>query len=96
MSIARFFIDRPVLAWVIAIAICLGGTFATTQMPLEQYPDIAPPSISVSASYPGASAKTVEDAVVQVLEQQMTGLDNLLYMSSTSSANSFLLSLLAS
>jgi hydrophobe/amphiphile efflux-1 (HAE1) family protein len=86
VSIARFFIDRPVLAWVIAIAICLGGTFATTQMPLEQYPDIAPPSISVSASYPGASAKTVEDAVVQVLEQQMTGLDNLLYMSSTSSA----------
>jgi multidrug efflux pump len=86
VSIARFFIDRPVLAWVIAIAICIGGTFAITQMPLEQYPDIAPPSINVSASYPGASAKTVEDAVVQVLEQQMTGLDNLLYMSSTSSA----------
>jgi hydrophobe/amphiphile efflux-1 (HAE1) family protein len=87
MSIARFFIDRPVFAWVIAISVMLGGIFAITQMSLEQYPDIAPPAITVSATYPGASAKTVEDAVVQVLEQQMTGLDNLLYMSSSSSSS---------
>lgn len=83
---ARFFIDRPIFAWVISIVISLAGLLAITTLPLEQYPDIAPPSISVSASYPGASAETVQNSVTQILEQQMTGLDHLLYMSSSSSS----------
>ncbi|MFI4914005.1 MAG: efflux RND transporter permease subunit [Steroidobacterales bacterium] len=83
---ARFFIDRPIFAWVIAIVIMLGGALAIYTLPIEQYPDIAPPSVSISASYPGASAQTVAESVTQVIEQQMTGLDHLLYMASNSSS----------
>ncbi|WP_075173304.1 efflux RND transporter permease subunit [Neptunomonas phycophila] len=81
---ARFFIDRPVFAWVIAIVVMLAGTLSIISLPIEQYPTIAPPSISVSASYAGASAETVENSVTKVIEQNMTGLDGLLYMSSQS------------
>ncbi|WP_157264029.1 efflux RND transporter permease subunit [Azohydromonas aeria] len=84
---ARFFIDRPIFAWVIAIVVMLAGALALTTLPLEQYPDIAPTRISVNATYTGASAQTVEDSVTQVIEQRMTGLDGLLSMTSTSSAN---------
>jgi HAE1 family hydrophobic/amphiphilic exporter-1/multidrug efflux pump len=83
---ARFFIDRPIFAWVIAIVIMLAGALSISQLPLEQYPDIAPPTVRISATYTGASAKTVEDSVTQVIEQQMTGLDNLTYMSASSSS----------
>ncbi|MBJ7314050.1 efflux RND transporter permease subunit [Rugamonas sp. CCM 8940] len=81
---ARFFIDRPIFAWVIAIVIMLAGVIAILGLPIAQYPSIAPPSISISGSYPGASAKTVEDAVTQVIEQKMKGIDGLRHMSSTS------------
>ncbi|RPJ58629.1 MAG: efflux RND transporter permease subunit [Acidobacteria bacterium] len=81
---SRFFLDRPVFAWVIAISMMLGGGLAIYFLPVSQYPPIAPPSISIRASYPGASAKTVEDSVVQMIEQKMTGLDKMLYMYSTS------------
>ncbi|PJK04865.1 hydrophobe/amphiphile efflux-1 family RND transporter [Lysobacteraceae bacterium NML91-0268] len=84
---ARFFIDRPIFAWVIAIILMLAGSMAIRQLPIEQYPDIAPPQVSVSTVYPGASAKVVEDAVTQVLEQGIRGVDGLLYMTSSSSAN---------
>lgn len=83
---ASFFVDRPVFAWVIAIITMLAGYIALRTLPLEQYPDIAPPTVSVSASYPGASAKAVEDSVTQVIEQQMNGLDGLDYISSSSSS----------
>ena len=83
---AKFFIDHPVFAWVIAILVTLGGIIAITTLPIEAYPDIAPPQVSVSASYPGANADTVEKTVTQVIEQHLTGLDNLLYF--TSSSNS--------
>ena len=83
---ARFFIDRPIFAWVIAIVIMLAGSLSISQLPLEQYPDIAPPTINISATYTGASAKTIEDSVTQVIEQQMKGLDGLVYMSATSSS----------
>ena len=81
---ARFFIDRPIFAWVVAIVIMLGGILSIMSLPIAQYPSIAPPSISISGSYPGASAKTVEDAVTQVIEQKMKGIDGLRYMSSSS------------
>ena len=81
---SRFFIDRPIFAWVIAIVIMLGGVLAIMGLPIAQYPSIAPPSISISGSYPGASAKTVEDAVTQVIEQKMKGIDGLRYMNSSS------------
>ncbi|MDH2243338.1 efflux RND transporter permease subunit [Pseudomonas sp. GD03909] len=91
---ARFFIDRPIFAWVISIVIMLAGGLPISQLPLEQYPDIAPPTINISATYTGASAKTIEDSVTQVIEQQMKGLDGLMYMSaSSSSAGSASLSL---
>jgi multidrug efflux pump len=80
----RFFIDRPIFAWVIAIVIMLAGVVAINQLPVAQYPSIAPPSVSISGSYPGASAKTVEDAVTQIIEQKMKGIDGLRYMSSSS------------
>ena len=67
---AHFFIDRPIFAWVIAIVIMLGGALSISQLPLEQYPDIAPPSVRIIATYTGASAKTVEDSVTQVIEQK--------------------------
>ncbi|BEU98822.1 efflux RND transporter permease subunit (plasmid) [Acidovorax sp. DW039] len=83
---ARFFIDRPVFAWVLAIVVMLLGALAITRLPLEQYPDIAPPKVTINATYPGASAKTIEDSVTQVIEQKMKGLDGLLSMASTSSS----------
>lgn len=81
---ARYFIDRPVFAWVIAIVIMLAGGLALTRLPVAQYPDIAPPAISISVNYPGASAATVQSSVVQVIEQQMNGIDNLIYFGSES------------
>ncbi|MGK5068822.1 efflux RND transporter permease subunit [Janthinobacterium sp. AD80] len=83
---ARFFIDRPIFAWVVAIVIMLAGIISILSLPIAQYPSIAPPSISISGSYPGASAKTVEDAVTQVIEQKMKGIDGLRYMASSSDA----------
>ncbi len=84
---AKFFIDRPVFAWVIALVIMLAGALAIRTLPIEQYPKIAPPTISISATYPGASAKTLEDSVTQVIEQKMTGLDGLRYMASSSDSS---------
>ena len=84
---AKFFINRPIFAWVIAIVIMLAGTLSILNLPVSMYPQIAPPQVSISATYPGASAKTIEDTVVQVIEQKMTGLDGYLYMSSTSESS---------
>ncbi|MGV8941362.1 MAG: efflux RND transporter permease subunit [Lysobacter sp.] len=84
---AHFFIDRPIFAWVIAIIIMLAGGLAVFTLPISQYPTIAPPTVSISTNYPGASAKVVEDSVVQIIEQNMKGLDGLLYFSSTSEAS---------
>ena len=84
--IANFFIQRPVFAWVIAILIMLAGGVAIRTLPVSQYPDIAPPTVVVSANYPGASAQAVESSVTQVLEQQLKGIDGLLYFKSTSSS----------
>lgn len=81
---SHFFIDRPVFAWVIAIAVVLAGVVSIRQLAVEQYPNVAVPAINVSATYPGASAKTVENSVIQVIEQQLTGLDHLRYMESSS------------
>ncbi len=81
---SRFFIDRPVFAWVIAIVIMLAGGLSILRLPIEQYPRIAPPSVAITTSYPGASAQTLENSVTQVIEQKMNGLDHLRYMSSTS------------
>ena len=82
-----FFIDRPIFAWVVAILISLGGVLAILNLGVESYPTIAPPSVTVSATYPGASAETTEKTVTQVIEQQLTGIDHLLYFSSSSSAS---------
>ncbi|MEQ9886533.1 efflux RND transporter permease subunit [Pectobacterium zantedeschiae] len=84
---SRFFIHRPVFAWVISIAIMLAGVFAIASLPIAQYPDVAPPSVSINATYAGASAETLENSVTQVIEQQLTGLDGLLYFSSSSSSS---------
>ncbi len=83
----RFFIERPIFAWVIAIVIMLGGLFAIETLPVEQYPEIAPPSVTVSASYPGASAEVLENSVTQIIEQSLTGIDFLRYFSSSSDSN---------
>ena len=83
---SRIFIDRPIFAWVIAIIIMLLGIGSITSLPIAQYPDVAPPQVNVRASYPGASAQTLQDSVTQVLEQQLTGLDGLLYFQSSSSS----------
>ena len=80
----NFFIDRPIFAWVLAIIVMLAGTLSITQLPIEQYPDVAPPAVSIKAINPGASAETVQDTVVQIIEQNMIGIDNMLYMSSKS------------
>ncbi|MDU4296653.1 MAG: efflux RND transporter permease subunit [Enterobacter asburiae] len=84
---SRFFVRRPVFAWVIAILIMLAGMLAIRTLPVAQYPDVAPPSIKISATYTGASAQTLENSMTQVIEQQLTGLDNLLYFTSTSSSD---------
>jgi HAE1 family hydrophobic/amphiphilic exporter-1 len=85
--LSKFFLDRPVFAWVIAIIMMLAGGLAIYNLPISQYPPIAPPSIAIDAYYPGASAQTVEDSLVQIIEQKMTGFDKLLYMSATSDAS---------
>jgi HAE1 family hydrophobic/amphiphilic exporter-1 len=82
--LSRFFLKRPVFAWVIAIILMVGGAMAIRQLPISQYPPIAPPSISITAAYPGASAETVENSVTQIIEQKMTGFDKMLYISATS------------
>jgi multidrug efflux pump len=84
---ARYFIDRPIFAWVIALFIMVMGGVAITQLPIAQYPTVAPPSIVVSAAYPGASAQTLEDSVISVIEREMNGSPGLIYMESTSQAN---------
>ncbi|WP_192457317.1 efflux RND transporter permease subunit [Musicola keenii] len=84
---AKFFIDRPIFAWVIAIMVMLTGTLAILKLPIAQYPTIAPPAIQITATYPGADAKTLQDTVTQVIEQNMSGLDNMLYMSSNSDSS---------
>ncbi|GIU44918.1 efflux RND transporter permease subunit [Shewanella algidipiscicola] len=81
---ARFFIDRPIFAWVIAIIVMMAGVLSIMKLPVSQYPSIAPPTVVINAVYPGASAKTMEDTVTQVIEQRMTGIDNLRYIASTS------------
>ena len=82
----RFFIDRPIFAWVIALVIMLAGGLAAIRLPIAQYPEIAPPEVTITTKYPGASAKTIEDSVTQVIEQNMTGLDHFIYMKSESSS----------
>ncbi|MDD5167197.1 MAG: efflux RND transporter permease subunit, partial [Syntrophales bacterium] len=86
---SRFFIDRPIFAWVIAIIIMLAGILAIFTLPVSQYPAIAPPQVSIDAYYPGASAATVEDTVTQIIEQKMKGIDHLRYMSATSDSAGF-------
>ncbi|EHR8054764.1 efflux RND transporter permease subunit [Salmonella enterica] len=81
---ANFFIRRPIFAWVLAIILMMAGALAIMQLPVAQYPTIAPPAVSISATYPGVDAQTVQDTVTQVIEQNMNGIDNLMYMSSTS------------
>jgi multidrug efflux pump len=85
--LAKIFVGRPIFAWVIAIVIMLAGTAAITSLPVAQYPDVAPPTVAISATYTGASAETVENSVTQIIEQQLTGLDGLLYFSSSSSSD---------
>ena len=84
---SRIFIDRPIFAWVIAIIIMLFGVAGITSLPVQQFPDIAPPQVNINATYPGANAATLESSVTQIIEQQLTGLDGLLYFSSTSSSS---------
>ncbi|MGB7800170.1 efflux RND transporter permease subunit [Buttiauxella sp.] len=84
---AKFFIERPIFAWVLAIILMLSGVLSIINLPVAQYPTIAPPAVAINATYPGADASTVQDTVTQVIEQNMNGLDNLMYMSSTSDAS---------
>jgi multidrug efflux pump len=84
---SRFFIDRPIFAWVIALMLMLGGALAVISLPVNQYPNIAPPAVQITVTYPGASAQTVQDTVVQVIEQQLNGLDGLRYISSSSNTD---------
>ena len=85
--LARFFVHRPIFAWVISLVIMIAGTVSLYILPMEQYPDIAPPQINISATYTGASAQTVENSVTQIIEQQLTGLDGMIYFSSSSSSS---------
>src|ERR1700722_12309871 len=82
--LSKFFIDRPIFAWVIAIILMLAGSLAIKTLPVAQYPPIAPPAVAITVNYPGASAETVQSTVVQVIEQQLSGIDNLLYFTSES------------
>src|SRR5574340_247665 len=82
--LSRFFLERPVFAWVIAIIMMVGGLLAIYSLPVSQYPPIAPPSIAIQSFYPGASAETVENSVTQIIEQKMTGFDKMLYLSASS------------
>ena len=82
--LSKFFLDRPVFAWVIAIIMMVLGGLAIYNLPISQYPPIAPPSIAIDSFYPGASAETVENSVTQIIEQKMTGFDDMLYLSGTS------------
>ena len=84
---AKFFIDRPIFAWVLAIIIMLAGTLAIINLPIEQYPNVAPPAVEIQATYPGADAKTLQDSVTQVIEQNMNGIDGLMYMASSSDSS---------
>ncbi|WP_416413012.1 efflux RND transporter permease subunit [Pantoea sp. App145] len=84
---AKFFIDRPIFAWVIAIIIMLAGALSIISLPIEQYPNVAPPAVEIQATYPGADAKTLQDSVTQVIEQNMNGIDGLMYMSSNSDSS---------
>jgi multidrug efflux pump len=84
---AKFFIDRPVFAWVIALFVLLAGAVAIIQLPVAQYPPVAPPTIIVNVAYPGASAKTLESSVLTVIEREMNGSPGLIYMESVSQAN---------
>ena len=85
--LSRFFLKRPVFAWVIAIILMVAGGLAIFSLPISQYPPIAPPSIAITAFYPGASAETVENSVTQIIEQKMTGFDTMLYLSATSDSS---------
>ena len=85
--LSRFFLERPVFAWVIAIILMVAGGLAIYNLPISQYPPIAPPSIAITAFYPGASAETVENSVTQIIEQKMTGFDKMLYLSATSDSS---------
>ncbi len=85
--LSRFFLERPVFAWVIAIILMVAGGLAIYSLPISQYPPIAPPSIAITAFYPGASAETVENSVTQIIEQKMTGFDKMLYLSATSDSS---------
>jgi multidrug efflux pump len=84
--ISRVFIERPIFAWVLAIVVMLAGAFAMKSLPISQYPNVAPPNVSIRANYPGASAETIENSVTQVIEQTLTGIDGMLYFSSTSTS----------
>ena len=85
--LSKFFLDRPVFAWVIAIILMVAGGLAIYNLPISQYPPIAPPSIAITSFYPGASAETVENSVTQIIEQKMTGFDKMLYLSATSDSS---------
>jgi len=85
--LARFFVNRPIFAWVISLVIMIAGTVSLYTLPVEQYPDIAPPQVNISTTYTGASAQTVENSVTQIIEQQLTGLDGMIYFSSSSSSS---------
>ena len=84
---SRFFIDRPIFAWVIALFILVLGAAAITRLPVAQYPTVAPPSIVISAAYPGASAQVLEDSVLSVIEQELNGAPGLIYMESAADAS---------
>lgn len=84
---SKFFINRPIFAWVLAIIVMLAGGISILKLPVEQYPDVAPTAVQVRATYPGADATTLQNSVTQVIEQNMSGLDGLMYMSSTSDSS---------
>ena len=85
--LSRFFIDRPIFAWVIAIITMIGGALAAVNLPVRQYPAIAPPTVGINVNYPGSSAQTLQDTVVQVIEQQLNGIDNLDYINADAQAD---------